>query len=214
METTQTTGRPFVLVLGLDLKDTASSGFAFDQAARIAARIPDSQMHVVYAVPGDATADMAKEASGLLKIYVSEKWAALGEPTSQWFSVHLRRGDAGVEIARIAGDVGADAVFVGTHRAAHLKTLFVGSTAEHVMALAHCPVFVAGPKPKPVASHVIVIDPPCPDCVRTRAATAGHRWWCERHSESHHLGHHHVYSYRSELPFTSSDMSVNPAQTD
>ncbi len=40
--------KPFVLVVGLDLADTASGGFALDQAARIAMRIPGSQMHVVH----------------------------------------------------------------------------------------------------------------------------------------------------------------------
>jgi nucleotide-binding universal stress UspA family protein len=206
--------RPFVLVLGLDLTDTASSGFAFDQAVPIATRIAKSQVHVVYVLPEEASPDKTREATGLLNLYVSEKWAALGRTSDQVFGVHVRRGDAAQEIAQLATDVSADTIVVGSHKVPHLKTIFLGSTAERVMAAAHCPVFVAGPKPKPIPSHVIVIDPPCPDCVQVRAATQGRQWWCERHSENHHLRHHHVYSYQSELPFGTPDASVNPTQTD
>jgi nucleotide-binding universal stress UspA family protein len=206
--------RPFVLALGLDLTDTASSGFAFDHAGRIASRIPGSQLHVVYVLPDAASPEATREAAGLLKMYVSEKWTALAQTSDQVFGIHVRRGDAAREIAQLATEVNADMIVVGNHKVPHLKTIFMGSTAERVMAAAHCPVFVAGPKPKPIPSHIIVIEPPCPDCVRTRAATEGHKWWCERHSESHHMRHHHVYSYQSGLSFSEPDMSVNPAPTD
>jgi nucleotide-binding universal stress UspA family protein len=196
--------RPFVLTLGLDLKDTESSGFAFDQAAHVASRIPQSQLQVVYVLPKDAKADVSREAAGLLKLYVSEKWAALGMPSAQIFGVHVRLGDPAREITQFAAEVAADIIVVGSHKHPHLKAIFMGSTAEHVMAAAKCPVFVAGPKPTPVPSHVIVIDPPCPDCVKRRAETAGREWWCARHSEHH--AHGHVYSYQSELPFETPDM--------
>ena len=206
--------RPFVLVLGLDLTDTASSGFAFDHAARIASRIAGSQVQVVYVLPDDVGPETAREAAALLKMYVSEKWSALAQTSDQVFAIHIRAGDAAREIAQFAADVGADMIVVGNHKVPHLKTIFVGSTAERVMAAAHCPVFVAGPKPKPTPPHVIVIEPPCPDCLRTRGATAGRTWWCERHSESHHMRRHHVYSYQSGLSFSGPDVSVNPAQPD
>ena len=198
--------RPFVLALGLDLKDTDSSGYAFDQAGRIASRIAGSQMHIVYVLPEGASPEVTHEAVGLLRMYVTEKWAALGKLSNQMFGVHVRRGDAAHQIAQLAADVSADTIVVGSHKVPHLKTIFIGSTAERVMAATHCPVLIAGPKPKPLESHIIVIEAPCPDCVKARAASGGRQWWCERHSESHHLRSHHGYSYQSELPFDSPDM--------
>jgi hypothetical protein len=58
------TVRPFVLVVGLDLTDTDSSGYALNQAARIAARIPRSQMHLLHVLCADA--DVTREAAGCL----------------------------------------------------------------------------------------------------------------------------------------------------
>jgi nucleotide-binding universal stress UspA family protein len=205
---------PFVMTLGLDLTDTASSGFAFDEAAHMASRIAGSQLHVVYVLGEDASPAVTREAVGLLKLYVTEKWARLGLPSDQIFGVHVRRGDAAREIAQLAAEVTADMIVVGSHKVPHLKTIFMGSTAERVMATAKCGVFVAGPRPRPAPSHVIVIDPPCPDCLKTRTASAGKQWWCARHSERHHMHHRHVYSYQSDLPFGAPDMAVTPATPD
>jgi nucleotide-binding universal stress UspA family protein len=200
--------RPFVLVLGLDLADTTSSGYAFEQAARIAARIEGSQVHPVYATPQDKGDAVVVEASGLLLRYIGEKIAALGV-TGPVYHTHVRRGDPARAIAQTAAEVGADLIVVGTHKRPRLKTLVLGSTAERVMSNTVCPVMVAGPRPAPEPSHVIVIDPPCPDCVRRRAETANREFWCARHSESHHLHRHHVYSYASDAPFQTRDASVD-----
>jgi nucleotide-binding universal stress UspA family protein len=201
---------PFVITLGLDLADTASSGFAFDEAGRIASRIAQSQVQIVYVLAEDTSAAVTREAAGLLKLYVTEKWAALGQSADQVFGVHVRRGDAAREIAQLATEVHADMIVVGNHKVPHLKTIFMGSTAERVMASTTCPVFIAGPRPRPMPSHVIVIEPPCPECVKQRTATAGRQWWCERHSERHLMGHRHVYSYQSDIPFSDPDVSINP----
>jgi nucleotide-binding universal stress UspA family protein len=197
--------RPFVLVVALDLADTASGGYALDQATRIATRVPGSQLHVLHV----CTSDVTSETLGLLRHYVSEKATALGGATQQTIAVHVRKGEPAREIAQLATDLGADVVVVGTHKTPHLKNLFVGSTAEHVMANARCPVVVAGPRPQPQPSHVIVIEPACPACVQTRLVTGGRAWWCTRHSEPHSvMRHHHLYSYDSGLPFAEHDYEV------
>ena len=198
--------RPFVLVVALDLADTASGGYAVDQAMRVATRVPGSQLHVLHVCTSDAT----RETLGLLRLYVSEKATALGGLAQQAVAVHVRRGEPAREIAQLATDLSADLIIVGTHKAPHLKNLFVGSTAEHVLASATCPVMVAGPRPQPQPSHVIVIEPACPACVQARLETRGRAWGGTRHSEHHPvMGHHHIYSYDSGLPFAEHDYEVS-----
>jgi nucleotide-binding universal stress UspA family protein len=198
--------RPFVLVVALDLADTASGGYALDQAMRVATRVPGSQLHVLHV----CTSDVTNETLGLLRHYVSEKATALGGMGQQTVAVHVRKGDPPREIAQLAADLSADLIVVGTHKAPHLKNLFVGSTAERVLASATCPVMVAGPRPQPQPSHVIVIEPACPACVQARLETGGRAWWCTRHSEHHSvMRHHHLYSYDSGLPFAQHDYEVS-----
>ena len=203
--------RAFVLVVALDLADTASGGYALDQALRIASRVPNSQMHALHV----SVLDVQDQTLGLLRHYVEEKALALGGCDQQTIAVHVRKGDPGREIAQLATDLGADLIVVGTHRALQLRKLLVGSTAERVMATATCPVVVAGPRPKPQPSHIITIEGACADCVRARVETHGASWWCARHSEQHPvLHHHHLYSYHSELPFEEHDSEVSPTGVD
>jgi nucleotide-binding universal stress UspA family protein len=200
--------RPFVLVVGVNRDDIDSSGYALDHGARIAMRIDRSEMHVVHVLAPKATDELAKDTKRWLERYITAKATALAGLARQSVGVHVRSGDAAHEIARLASDVAADMILVGTHKAPHLKTLFVGSTAERLLANTSCPVFVAGPRPKPEPSHVIVIEAACDDCLRTRRATQGRSWWCPRHSENHHLHGHHHYSYTTELPFDAHDSTV------
>jgi nucleotide-binding universal stress UspA family protein len=208
------TTRPFALVVGVNLTDQASSGYALDQGLRIAARIAGSEVHVVHVVGDGATAESSNEAAGLLRIYVSEKAAALGVVGPQATGIHVCRGDAASAIAQLAADIRADMIVVGTHKAPTMKALFVGSTAERLLGHAECPVFVAGPRPSAKPSHLVVIEPPCPDCVEARGASGGRTWWCARHSENHHLRRHHVYSYSTELSFAEHDSEVSPTGVD
>jgi nucleotide-binding universal stress UspA family protein len=203
--------RPFVLVVALDLADTESGGYALDQATRVVARIPGSHLHVLHVTKSNVT----PEALGLLSHYVSAKAAALVGPRQQKVAVHVRKGEPAREIVQLATDLSADMILVGTHKPPHLKSLFAGSTSERVVASATCPVLVAGPRPKPQPSHVIVIEPACPQCVQARSATAGREWWCARHAEHHAvLAHHHQYSYESGLPFASPDYAVSASAPD
>jgi nucleotide-binding universal stress UspA family protein len=200
--------RPLVVVLGLDLSDTESSGLAFDQAARMVGHIPGAELHVLHVLAPEPATASAPETAGLLGLYVSEKAVVLGTAAPACVGIHVRRGDAGRGVAQLASEVAADVIVVGSHRAP-VRNLFLSTTAERVMAVLPCPVFVAGPRPRPQPSHMIVIDPPCPDCVQQRDLTQGRVWWCARHSENHHLRRHHAYSYQSELPFDSHDSEVS-----
>jgi nucleotide-binding universal stress UspA family protein len=205
--------RHFTVVLGLDLTDQESSGYAFDQAMRIASRIDRSEVQILYVLPESATHDAAVEALGLLRLYVSEKSSALGTRGPRRAAIHVRRGDTARELARLASDLQADVIIVGTRRAPHLNP-WAGSTAEHVMEATALPVLVAGPRPRPHPSHIIAIEPTCSDCLTARSESGGRVWWCERHSEPHHLRHHHVYSYQAEFPFSTHDSEVTATGVD
>jgi nucleotide-binding universal stress UspA family protein len=209
-DTNLTEQRPFTIVVAVDLADTPSGGFALDQAARIGLRIRASQLHVLHVSRDEPT----QETLGLLRMYDSEKMAALEGGKSVAVAAHVRRGDPGQQIAQFASDLAADIILVGTHGPAQLKSLVLGSTAERVMAHAHCPVLVAGPRPKPAESHVIVIEAPCPDCVRARLESRGRTWWCARHAEHHAvLRHHHLYSY-SGPEFAEHDSEASATGVD
>lgn len=212
--TAPTGERPFVLLLGLDLTDTESSGYAFEQAARIASRIPGCAMHVVHVAPSGASVDEMVRLAGLLRLYVSESAAALHLRGPDATGLHVCWGDAAKEIAQLAAETEADMIVVGARKRPQLETLFVGSTAGRVMGATRCPVFVAGPRPAPEPSHVIVIDPPCPDCLAHRQATEGREWWCARHAQPHHLRRHHTYSYAADWSFAQHDSAVSPTGTD
>jgi nucleotide-binding universal stress UspA family protein len=54
----------------------------------------------------------------------------------------VRYGDPGIEIAEYAGEVKADLIVMPSHGRRGLKRLLIGSVAERVVRLAHCPVLV------------------------------------------------------------------------
>jgi len=57
-------------------------------------------------------------------------------------TAHVRVGNAADEILAMARDLGTGLIIVGTHGRTGLAHVFLGSTAEKVVRLAQCPVFV------------------------------------------------------------------------
>lgn len=58
---------------------------------------------------------------------------------------HLLRGDPAQEITEQAKEAGCGIIFVGSRGRSGLKKIVLGSVAEKIIGLAHCPVFVAKP---------------------------------------------------------------------
>jgi nucleotide-binding universal stress UspA family protein len=202
---------PFTVVVGTDF--SPASGYAFDQAARVARRIPGSDLHVVHVMEGEPNAERAKQLANQLRVYLEEKVKALGGLELQAVGIHVRCGRPAREVAQLAKDVAADLIVVGTHKGPHLKQLLLGSVAERLLAAAPCPVFIAGPMPATAAdAHDPAIQPPCPDCVQSRQKSAGREWWCARHAEHHAKAH--SYSFRRELPLRTHDSAVTPIGVD
>jgi nucleotide-binding universal stress UspA family protein len=196
----------FSIVVGLAFTD--ADGPAFDRAAVIAKRIPQTALHLVHVFDRELSAERSKELVGHLRLYANEKAASTSGLAGITVGIHLRAGKTVREIVQLATEVSADLIVLGSSRGPHLKHWIVGSTAERLIAEAPCPVLVASPRPKESPRHEPEIEPPCPDFLQARAASRGLRWWCERHSHSANMGH--SYSYQQELPFASHDSEVIP----
>jgi len=54
----------------------------------------------------------------------------------------VERGDARVEICRIAEDENYDLIVLGSHGSGLLRRVMMGSVSHHVLHHAHCPVLV------------------------------------------------------------------------
>lgn len=190
---------PFMVVVGDDFGDSSlGSSYAFEQAARVARRIPDSQLHVVSVIEGASTSKGTHRIADQLQRYIDDVARAIGGLEQQRIGVHVRCGKASDELSQFARDVNADLVVVGAHGA---------------RLSAPCPVFETGPMPRP--DHAVreaTIAPPCAACLAVRAQTAGAAFWCSRHAEHHAQAH--SYSFRRELPFRTHDAAVTPTGVD
>lgn len=54
----------------------------------------------------------------------------------------VERGDARVEICRVAEEEGFDLIVLGSHGSGLLRRVMMGSVSHHVLHHAHCPVLV------------------------------------------------------------------------
>jgi nucleotide-binding universal stress UspA family protein len=196
--------KPYVIVVGVDYSD--SSDLALLQAFRFASALPNSEVHAVSVSslrvpmngfePGPELvieAPSVDESSADLRTHVQRRlddYHAMrpdsGYPTR--IVTHVRTEAPSEEIAQLASDLEADLVIVGTHGRRGLSRVLLGSVAERVVRLAPCPVLVVRPKQIVEGPR---IEPPCPECVKTRRATNGAEFWCEQHRERH--GQRHTY---------------------
>jgi nucleotide-binding universal stress UspA family protein len=200
----------FSIVVGLDFTD--ADGPAFDQAARLALRVPGSELHLVHVFGAAPSAERSRELADHLRLYADEKASITKGLRGIAVGIHLRGGHTVHELIRLATDVQADVIVVGSHRGPHVKDWIVGSTVERLVGGAPFPVLVSTPKAKGAAEQVPVIEPACPRCVETRIASGGKHWWCERHAHEATLGH--TYSYQRELPFASHDSNITSTGVD
>ncbi len=201
--------KPFCLVAGLSFTDAGA--YAFEQAVRIARRIPGCALHLIHVVDGESSESETRELAGHLQLYADQSARRLGGLDGLSVGVHVRTGDPAEELARFVGEVAADLMIAGSHRGLFRRD-HSSPTVMRLGELVSCPVVVAGPKPKPKAKAEPAIEPPCPDCVRTRAASNGSRWWCARHEE--HAVRRHIYSYQGEWSFRTHDSGVTPTGVD
>ena len=205
---------PYTIVVGVDQSETGD--LALEQALRIAARSAPVEVHAIsvltlfstanagveYALASSLPGVPLEKALGQLMDHVNRKLAALhqefgGDSIHHLPRVlcHVRLDSPAKEIAQLAADVEADLVVVGSHGRRGLARSLMGSVAEATVRFAPCPVLVARPKR---VVPTVSIEPPCPECVKARAASAGERFWCDQHSEKH--GQRHTYYSTDRVP--------------
>ncbi len=196
-----------VILVGMDFSETSEA--ALRQGITMAAREAGSQLHVVHAAPGsgpviamelsEGRRDLTLEQGAKeLARYVEETMSSTpGGKQIRGALTHVRLGDPAEEITRLAVDLDADLIIVGTHGRRGIQRMILGSVAERVTRLADCPVLVARPKTHDAArAETPEIEPPCPLCVQTRRETHGAEMWCVQH-KTPRLGRRHTYHYVS-----------------
>lgn len=68
--------------------------------------------------------------------------ARLNDPKYANLSIEVAIGDPGHDIAEYAEEIDADLIVMPSHGRSGLRRLLIGSVAERVVRLSHCPVLV------------------------------------------------------------------------
>jgi nucleotide-binding universal stress UspA family protein len=196
------TNKPYILLVGVDFSELSSRALheAFAQASQRA----NAEVHLLSVLPmvDDALSaygtfdeqPMLAEALQTLQTHAEQeldKYGLAHAGASLKFRVvsHAIVDTPAHAIVQLASHLGADLIVVGTHNRKGLERLLLGSVTEGTVRNAQCPVLVIPAPPAP--EQEVTLVPACPECVRTRAATAGKEFWCEQHRERH--GRRHTY---------------------
>jgi nucleotide-binding universal stress UspA family protein len=131
--------RPFIVLAAVD--STPMAARVERLAASSASARPAAELHFVHVV--EDVGETAVTAAKLLedgRSYLDR--AASSTLRAVPVFVHLRVGRPWEEIVRVAGEIWADLVVVGTHGRSGVPRLLLGSQAEEVVRKASCPVVV------------------------------------------------------------------------
>ncbi|MGI9473804.1 MAG: universal stress protein [Rubripirellula sp.] len=132
-----------VTIVPIDFSDVSIA--ALDQALEIAGT--DGTVHVIHVLaelatmePGNlyGTVDDESRIVSTSK-YMREK---LADSKYDGVRVHVVVGDPGREIANFSESEGATLIVLPSHGYGFFKHMLLGSVAERVIRLAHCPVLV------------------------------------------------------------------------
>ena len=178
------------IVVGLDFSEMSDR--ALHVAVNLGRSAGTAELHLVHVlappVGGAEFAPMVDigEQTITIRKQISELIETLGKaaPELVTFS-HVLVGNPQREIPRIADEIEADLVVVGTHGRRGLNRALFGSVAEHVVRTCACSVLTVRAKPKTAAES---IEPPCTDCVAI-AASGGKEQHCARHASHHPRPH-------------------------
>jgi nucleotide-binding universal stress UspA family protein len=197
--------KPYIVVAGTDFSEHAVRALhvAYEQALQHA----PAELHVVHVsfaanpVPAMPLAphmgfvtvpvpSIDEQREALLK-HIDAQLATLPSRSSAPVRVfgHVLIDTPSFALTRVASQLEADLLVLGSHGLHGVARWLLGSVAEAVVRQSTCPVLVIPPKPD--ALPVPAIEPACPRCVDVRRASAGSEMWCDQHREHH--GRRHTY---------------------
>ena len=146
--------RPIQVVVAYEFSPSAEA--ALERAVEVACRAPQHVLHVLTAIdarhglPIAPTNHVTYEYAEQIQRMVSERIKALfadrASASEVQFFVHARIGRPSEEILKLAEEVGADLVFVGSNGRTGVERMVLGSVSERVVREARCPVLVARPR--------------------------------------------------------------------
>lgn len=117
---------------------------AVDRALEIAG---EGELHVVHVLlelttmePGNLYGTLTDESR--IESVIENLKKRLGDPKYANVQIHAKVGDAGREIVALAEAEDADLIVMPSHGYGFFKHMLLGSVAERVVRLAHCPVLV------------------------------------------------------------------------
>ncbi len=118
---------------------------AVDTALRAANRAAD--VHVIHVIPelnssepGVVWQEINNESRTQHAIEALRE--KLADPKYKDVQINIQIGDAGYRIAEFAKDVKAELIVIPSHGRTGLAHMLLGSVAERVLRLSHCPVLV------------------------------------------------------------------------
>jgi len=131
------------IVVPVDFSDESFA--AIDDALEMVADA--SHLHVIHVLPHLSANDPAirwnvideKTAAERIRTGIEERLTA---PKYRGHRLKIAFGNAGAEIAAYAEKIDADLIVLPSHGRTGIKRLLIGSVAERVVRLAHCPVLV------------------------------------------------------------------------
>ena len=165
--------RPFTIVVADEAAH--AGGSTFDEAARVAERIPLAALHAVYLLKHGTSLSELEEIAKSLRGDTTGRAAALGIH-ERLMGVHVRAGSPVESIASVARELDADLVVVGENER-RIGGLLKRATVEKLRLELECPVVFA----QSLATPLPEIEPACPGCALSRAQTQGRMWWCDVH---------------------------------
>lgn len=190
------------IVVGLDFSDLADR--AFQQAYELAAVSSTSEIHAISllsaATLDPLTCDDPVQSTSAVRIeegatrltkHVNALLFKLGPTLASGMRVysHFRVDVPWVGITRLAAEIEATMIIVGTHGRYGVARWLLGSVAEGVMRHAACPVLVIPLEAKAV--ELPRVEPACPLCIEAKKGSRGSELWCAQHRGRH--GRRHTY---------------------